>query len=148
MPTLGKKRRTTFAFISPKGKRRTSRCQAEGQRGFVAGRRFAGAFFAAGALALARARVRAFAVAFFFAAGLRPVVAAPDATREECLARCLVFFGAAASALDDSANAAMSATSSIFIVLRIMAVTITRPADERRRQRSQCDLLVWSHSGP
>ena len=97
------------------------------QRGLVAGRRFAGAFFAAGAFLAALACALAFPVAaFFFAAGFLPVVAAPDATREECFARCLVLFGAAASALDDSANAAMSATASIFMVLRIMAVTITR----------------------
>jgi hypothetical protein len=45
---------------------------------------------------------------------------APEATREECFVRCLVFFGVAACAVDDSANAATSATTNILIVLRIM----------------------------
>jgi hypothetical protein len=92
----------------------------------VVGRRFAGAFFNAGFFADPAdgfARVPDFAAgAFFFAAGCLPVVAAaPDDTRDECLARCLVFFGAAASAIEeDSANAASRATTSIFMELRIM----------------------------
>src|SRR5476649_1614654 len=93
------------------------------QRGFVVGRRFAGAFLTAGfcAALFACTRVRDLAAAaFFFAAGFLPAVAgAPDTTRDECFARCLTaFFGAAASAIDDSANAAISAATSIFIVLR------------------------------
>jgi len=67
-----------------------------------------------GAFAFARGRA-----AFFFAAGLAVLAAAPDATRDECLARCRVFFGAA-SATEDSAKAAIIATTSIFNVLRIM----------------------------
>jgi hypothetical protein len=91
----------------------------------VVGRRVAGAFFAIGfwAVALALAWVRDLATgAFLLAAGVLPGVAvAPDATRDECFARCLVFFGAAAaSAIDDSANVAMRATMSIFSVLRTM----------------------------
>ena len=93
----------------------------------VVGRRFAGAVLAAGVFAFpagALARVPDFAVAaFFFAPGFLPAVvaAAPDDTRDECFARCRVFFGAAASAMEeDSANAAISATTSIFIDLRIM----------------------------
>ena len=59
------------------------------------------------------------AAAFFFAAGALAVVAAtPDDTRDECLARCRVFFGAAASAIDDSANAAINAINRAFMVLR------------------------------
>jgi cytochrome bd-type quinol oxidase subunit 1 len=96
--------------------------ETDGQRGLVVGRRFAGAFFAAPACAapLAFACARAGAVtAFFLAAGFLPVVAlAPDETRDECFARWRVFFGAAASAIDVvSANAAISAITSIFIVL-------------------------------
>jgi hypothetical protein len=80
----------------------------------VAGRRATGAFRFAVDPAFARARE----LAFFFA-GFFPVCAgAPDDTREECFARCLVFFGAAASAIDDIVNAATSATTSIFSVLR------------------------------
>jgi hypothetical protein len=89
------------------------------QRGLVAGRRATGgAFFFAVDPAFARACEPA---AFFFAAGFLPVcTGAPDETRDECLARCLVFFGAAASAIDDIVNAATSATTSIFSVLRTM----------------------------
>ena len=58
----------------------------------------------------------------FFGAGFFAVVAAaPDETRDECFGRCLmvVFFGGVvASAIDDSANVAMSATRTIFSVLR------------------------------
>ena len=95
----------------------------DGQRGLVVGRRVAGAFFPG---APACAALFAFAcapacavVAFFLAAGFLPVVAlAPDDTRDECFARWRVFLGAAASAIDVvSANAAISATTSIFIVL-------------------------------
>jgi hypothetical protein len=67
------------------------------QRGFVVGRRFAGAFLTAGfcAALLACTRVGDFAAdAFFFAAGFLPgVSAAPDATRDECFARHLTAFG-------------------------------------------------------
>ena len=60
-----------------------------------------------------------FVAAFFFAAGALAVVAAtPDDTRDECFARCRVFFGAAASAIDDSANAAIKAINRAFMVLR------------------------------
>jgi hypothetical protein len=95
------------------------------QRGFVVGRLFAGAFLTAGFCAdrFACARVRDLAAAaFFFAAGFLPaVVEAPDVTRDECFVRWrTVFFGAAASAIDDRANAATSATTNIFIVLRSM----------------------------
>ena len=46
-----------------------------------------------------------------------------DDTRDECLVRCLVlFFGVAASAVDVSANAAIRATTSIFIVLRTIRI--------------------------
>jgi len=88
------------------------------QRGFVAGRRATGAFFLAVDPVFARACELD---AFFFAADFLPVcTGAPDETRDECLARCLVFFGAAASAIDDIVNAATSATTSIFSVLRTM----------------------------
>src|SRR5512140_550126 len=100
------------------------RSPARDQRGLVDGRRFAGAFFAPGfcAVAFALAWVRDLATgAFFLATGARPLVTAPDATRDECFTRCRVFFGAVvASAIDDSANVAMSATRSIFSVLRAM----------------------------
>jgi len=93
--------------------------------GLVVGRRFAGALFAVDLCAEAPAFARACVVALFFAAGFLPVVAvAPDATREECFTRCMVFFGAAASAIDDSAKAATSATTSIFIVLRTMRTSL------------------------
>jgi hypothetical protein len=93
-----------------------------GQRGFVVGRRGAGALFTAvgfDAEARAFARARAPAGFFFFVAALFPTgAAAPDATREECLTRCLVFFGAAASATDESATAAISAATNVFILFR------------------------------
>jgi len=74
-------------------------------------------FFAPG-FAAAFALACFFAV-FFFSAGFVPVVAtAPEETRDECLVRCRVFFGAAASAIDDSANAAIRTATNIFIVLR------------------------------
>lgn len=80
------------------------------------GRCLTGAFFVVLALALGRA-----GAGFFFAAGFVPVVAAaPDDTRDECLVRCRVFAGAAASALEHRAHAATSVTTSIFSVLRIM----------------------------
>ena len=98
------------------------------------GRGGAGFFFAAGFVAagilipfliafvvLALALGRAGAGFFFFAAGFVPVVAAaPDDTRDECLVRCRVLVGVAASAIEDRANAATSATTSVFSVLRIM----------------------------
>ena len=102
--------------------------QAVRQWGLVVGRRFAGVFLAAGlcdveALALVLAPVPAFATAFLFVAGFLVVVAAaPDATRDECFTRCLVFFGVAASAIDDSANAATSAATSSFSALRAMGL--------------------------
>jgi hypothetical protein len=56
---------------------------------------------------------------FFLTAGFRPVVLdAPEETLDECLVRCLTVFFGAASAIDGSANAAMSANTSIFKVLR------------------------------
>ncbi len=87
----------------------------------------AGAFFTVLAgerldrLACARVRDRAATVGFFFGVGLfAGVVETPEATRDECFTRCRTarFGGAAASAIDDSVNAATSATNSIFIVLR------------------------------
>jgi hypothetical protein len=92
----------------------------------VLARGFAGAFFAAGFFAvpvvpLAFMLGLAWAAGFFFVAGFLVVVtAAPEATRDECLVRCLVdFFGVvAASAIDDNVKAAMTATSSSFSVLR------------------------------
>jgi hypothetical protein len=94
------------------------------QRGFVVGRRTAGALFFAVEPALARDCEDE---AFFFAAGFLPAgTGAPEATREECFVRCLVFFAAAASAVDDSVNAATSATTNIFNVLRTMRLTIAR----------------------
>jgi hypothetical protein len=84
----------------------------------VVGRRTAGAFFFAVEPAFARVCE---AEAFFFVAGFLPAGAgAPEATREECFVRCLVFFGAAACAVDAIANAATSATTNILKVLRIM----------------------------
>jgi hypothetical protein len=91
----------------------------------------------AGALAVffvvdrfARARV---AVFFFLVARLRvcvvfvpEVAATPDETRVECFGRCLTLF-CAASADDTAVNAASMATSSIFIVLRM----IRRSSDTR-----------------
>jgi hypothetical protein len=94
------------------------------QRGFVVGRRTGGAFFFAVDPAFAPVCE---AEAFFFAAGFLPAgTGAPEATREECFVRCLVFFGAAASAVDDSVSAAISATTNIFNVLRTMRLTIAR----------------------
>ena len=89
------------------------------QRGLVLGRRFAGAFFVVVVvLALALGRGGA---GFFFAAGFVAVAeAAPEDTRDECLVRCRVFVVVAASAIEDRANAATSATTSVFSVLRIM----------------------------
>jgi hypothetical protein len=49
------------------------------------------------------------------------VGAAPEATRDPCFARCRVFFGAA-SAIDDSVNAAIKASITIFIVLAILVL--------------------------
>lgn len=96
------------------------------------GVRLAGAFFATGfftvplvAVALALDR----AAGFFFAAGFFVVVtAAPDATRDECLVRCLVVFfvAVAASAIDVMVKAAISATRSSFIVLRTIRLS-SRP---------------------
>src|SRR5437764_14598055 len=64
------------------------------QRGLVVGRRFAGAFGSGFTVAFAFACVPLFGAAFFFAAGVFPVVAtAPEETRAECLVRCRVFFG-------------------------------------------------------
>ena len=66
---------------------------------------------------------RALAAAFFFPAGVFAAGAtAPDDTRDECFARWRVFFAEAASATDDRANAAMSTTTSVFSVLRIMGL--------------------------
>jgi hypothetical protein len=76
-----------------------------------------GVFFVVLALALGRAG----AGFLLFAVGFVPVVAAaPDDTRDECLVRCRVFVGVAASAIEDRAHAATSVTTSIFSVLRIM----------------------------
>ena len=134
--------RFCFAYLpGPAGPLSSAR-----QRGFVVGRRFAGAFLAGafGVVAFGVVRVRvpeAAAGAFFLAAGLPAVPLLfeaapdpPDATRDECFVRCLsgFFGGAAASAIDDSANAAMSATNSIFIVLRTI----------RTSSRSECDGRV------
>jgi hypothetical protein len=66
---------------------------------------------------------------FFLAAGLPAVAAvAPDATRDECFARWCVFFGgtASAAAVADSANAAIIATISIFVVFRIRVPSKSR----------------------
>jgi hypothetical protein len=57
------------------------------------------------------------------------VSAAPDATRDECLARCLVFAGVAASAADDIAKAAINATTTILIALRIIRSSSRREVD-------------------
>jgi hypothetical protein len=79
-----------------------------------------GAFFVVVFVVLALALGRG-GPGFFFADGFVPVVAvAPDDTRDECLVRCRVFVGAAASAIEDRAHAATSVTTSIFSVLRIM----------------------------
>src|SRR4051812_17631789 len=92
---------------------------AAAQRGLVVGRRFAGGFGRGFTVALDFACVPVFGAAFLFAAGVFPVVAtAPEETRDECFVRCLVFFGVAASAIDDSANAAIRTATNIFIVLR------------------------------
>jgi hypothetical protein len=90
--------------------------------------RCAGVFFAAGffvvpaPVAFVRALAGGCAAGFFFPAGLRVVVtAAPDATRDECLVRCLVvFFVTAASAIDDIVKAAIRATRISLIVLPAM----------------------------
>ena len=87
----------------------------------MGGRRFAGVFFTEGRCVVAPAWARALAAAFFFAAGVFAAGAtAPDDTRDECFVRWRVFFGVAPSAIDDSANAATSATTSVLSVLRIM----------------------------
>jgi hypothetical protein len=53
----------------------------------------------------------------FFEAG----AAAPDETRDECFARCfVVFFGVEASAIEESANAAISAATSSLIAFLAM----------------------------
>jgi hypothetical protein len=87
-------------------------------RGLVVGRLVVEVFFAAGFFVVPGLVATAcfFAAADFFAA----VAAggAPDDTRDECLARCRVFFGAAASAIDDSVKAAIRAINRAFIVLR------------------------------
>jgi hypothetical protein len=76
--------------------------------------------FVVDALACVR-RFAAEAAERLFAAGCLVAVALlPDDTRDECLARARRTFLGAASAVAPSANAATSATSSIFIVLRII----------------------------
>jgi hypothetical protein len=102
------------------------RRQTCGHLGFVVGRRGAGALRATSGLcdeACALARARAAAARLFVSGLFASGTTAPEATRDECLVRCLVFFGAAASAVDESAKAAMSATTSIFIVLRIRSAS-------------------------
>ena len=107
---------------------RPSRLEQSRYFGLVDGCDFAGAFFAAGfvAVELDFAGV----VDDFFLAPAAFVdeaagAAAPDATRDECFVRCrVVFFGVAASATDDSAKAAISATTSILIVLRIIRIDL------------------------
>jgi hypothetical protein len=101
--------------------------------GFVEVFGFAGAFLAAGfdeAVELALAVVPA---GFFLGVVCVALVgAAPDETRDECLVRCRVlFFGVAASATDDSAKAAIMATTSIFIVLRIIRIDLRNPRIDR-----------------
>jgi hypothetical protein len=108
---------------------------------------FAGAFFAAGFVAveldfagvvddfLARAAL------VDEAAG----AAAPDATRDECFVRCrVVFFGVAASATDDSAKAAISATTNILIVLRTIRIDL-RPQQLYRISVKIARLLAIHH---
>jgi hypothetical protein len=84
-------------------------------RGLVVGRLLV-VFVAAGFLAAPDfvAVALCFVDAGFFAAA----AGAPDDTREECFARCRVFFGAAASAIDDSVKAAIRAINRAFIVFR------------------------------
>jgi hypothetical protein len=97
----------------------------------VVGVRFgATGFFAAGVpapLALPLGALFFLVTVDFFcdAAGCFPVVpATPEDTRDECLVRwrTTFFAGAAASAIELTVNAATSATSNVFMVLRIMAV--------------------------
>jgi hypothetical protein len=93
--------------------------------GFVEGLGFAaGAFFAAG-FAVVESAFAGVPEGFFGAEFVPVVGAAPDDTRDECLVRCLVlFFGTAASATDVSAKAAISATTSILIVLRTIRIDL------------------------
>ncbi len=79
--------------------------------------RFFVAFFAADFFAVPGFAAAAFVLAAGFFAAVA-AGAAPDDTRAECFARCRVFFGAAASTIDDSVKAAISATNRAFIVLR------------------------------
>lgn len=96
--------------------------------GLVDGGVFAGAFFAAGFDAVdvdfAGVADDVFLAPAAFvdeAAG----AAAPEATRDECFVRWrVVFFGVAASATDDSAKAAIIATTSILIVLRTIRIDL------------------------
>src|SRR3954447_1038015 len=114
---------------------------AAAQRGLVVGRRFAGGFGSGFTDELAFACVPVFGAAFFFAAGVFPVVAtAPEETRDECLVRCRVFFGAAASAIDDSANAAIRTATNIFIVLRTIPVL---PRRYSRRSAYDSTASLW-----
>jgi hypothetical protein len=79
---------------------------------------FPAAVFAVDRFACAPARAFEVPAPFFAVAAFVPVVAAaPDDTRVECFVRCRTFFGAA-STLEASVNAASSATSNIFIVVR------------------------------
>jgi hypothetical protein len=110
--------------------------------GFVEGcDGFAGAFFAAGfeAVEFAFADVPD---GFFFAAEfVAPLgaAAAPDDTRDECLVRCLVvFFGVAASATDVRAKAEISATTSIFIVLRTIRIDLRSNGTGLRKDSTAC----------
>src|SRR5438093_13029192 len=63
---------------------------------------------------------RRFVVAFPAAFPAADASSALDDTRVECFARCLTTFLGAASAIESRVDTATTATSSIFIVLRIM----------------------------
>ena len=95
-------------------------CQARGWRRSAAGRNYRGLVV-----------VLCLAVAVEWGAARRLVVAFPEAfagvdgsepddTRVECFARCLTVFLGAASAIEPRKHTATTATSSMFIVLRIM----------------------------
>jgi hypothetical protein len=108
---------------------------------------FAGAFFAAGFVAV---ELDFAGVVDDFLAPAALVdeaagAAAPDATRDECFVRCRVaFFGVAASATDDSAKAAISATTNILIVLRTIRIDL-RPQQLYRISVKIARLLAIHH---
>jgi hypothetical protein len=124
-PSLSRSLLRRLSRKPPSASRRLAEETARAQRGLVVGVRLVTAgFFAAGLCAVV---ALAFGADFFLATGAAFFLAtvdlllpadAPAETRDECLVRCRTtcFFGAA-SAIELTANTAMSATSNIFIVL-------------------------------